>query len=121
MMLMHLVLSSILAFQVRIDAIRHSWRGKGNGRFRRKEKRTILSLEGLEERWVPATTDLWIGPINGSWNVATNWGSGKVPQAGDTLQFGGSFGGKTGANTASTDNMPTADNYAGLTINSDFS
>ena len=53
------------------------------------------AVEPLEDRWVPASTHIWIGPATGGlWNVAGNWTNG-VPTGhelgGCILQFNGTI------------------------------
>lgn len=43
-----------------------------------------LTLENLEGRLVLSAVD-WIGPSNGSWDVASNWSTGVVPGFGDDV------------------------------------
>ncbi|MGA2699488.1 MAG: Ig-like domain repeat protein [Isosphaeraceae bacterium] len=61
---------------------RQSRRRSHETRPRRRAAR--LGLEVLEERRLLAT-DSWTSALSGSWNNASNWSTGSVPQAGDAV------------------------------------
>jgi hypothetical protein len=49
----------------------------------RKFRRSLLALESLEDRVVPATIT-WSNPNGGAWDVGSNWVGGAAPGSGDT-------------------------------------
>ncbi len=48
--------------------------------------------------------NVWIGGTSGSWNTATNWGSGTVPTSGDDVIFDNSIAGNTSPTVSFTSN-----------------
>lgn len=56
----------------------------------RNNRRIILKLESLEDRWCPAT-DIWIGPNGGNWTNPADWSTGTVPAYSDDVVFNGAY------------------------------
>src|SRR5262245_44457706 len=89
-------------------------------------RRVRLLLETLENRWLLATTRLWIAGVDSTWNDPNNWadptGLPGKPATGDTVIFNPALvqGGKQGTNTASTCDIANL-SLAKLTIASGYS
>ncbi|HLJ91958.1 MAG TPA: autotransporter-associated beta strand repeat-containing protein [Gemmataceae bacterium] len=73
----------------------------------RVSRRPRLSLEPLETRLTPSTTDYWIGTDGNSWSDPLNWRGG-TPQPGDTLVFDYSIS----KYNYSTDDLQTFTNHS---------
>jgi hypothetical protein len=78
--------------------------------FGKKPQRTIQKratfrprLEALEDRTAPTTQNFWIGASGGAWSIGSNWSLGHVPTSLEEADFGG----PSGTDTASTDDIPS--------------
>jgi hypothetical protein len=79
-------------------------RRRANGR------RTIRppQLEALEDRFLPSTVT-WINPAGGDWDTPSNWSTGQVPGAGDSVVIDlGSQNGFTVSHSASVADAVTS-------------
>ena len=68
-----------------------AWARSARRRPAKRPRRTLLRLEGLEERWTPAT-DVWTGgggSVSGSWELNMNWSLGRPPSPTDDVVFDG--------------------------------
>jgi autotransporter-associated beta strand protein len=88
--------------------VTHLFQQKSNKRFRNRIRaRRRLTLEGLEDRLVPATfiwTGLGTGPTAADWSNANNWSGGVTPVAGADIVFSST----TTTNTQTFDDISLA-------------
>jgi hypothetical protein len=66
-----------------IESLLKKWRARKNGKVSRRVPRKAVPvrpvLEGLEERCVPSTNDIWTTTSAGNWSRGANWSLGHAP------------------------------------------